>query len=58
METGSGFWLFIVLAVLTLLAMPWYPYSRGWGYRPAGALLGLFVLLAVIFYLGVLSAWR
>ncbi len=37
----------LILLVLMLLgAIPSWPYSRGWGYRPSGA-LGLVLLVVV-----------
>jgi hypothetical protein len=39
--------LLIILVVLLLGAMPTWPYSRGWGYRPSG-LLGLIVLVVIL----------
>jgi hypothetical protein len=43
----------IVLIVLVLLlvgAIPTWPHSRGWGYRPSGA-LGLVLLVVVVLLL-------
>ncbi len=34
-----GFWLSVLFFVLLIFAGPWWPYSRGWGFAPAGALL-------------------
>lgn len=42
--------LLIVLIVLLLLAVPAWPYSRGWGYWPSG-LLGLILLIVIIWLL-------
>jgi Protein of unknown function (DUF3309) len=40
--------ILIVLAVLMLLgAIPAWPHSRNWGYRPSGG-LGLILLIVVI----------
>lgn len=39
--------LLIVLILLLLGAVPAWPYSRGWGYCPSGA-LGLLVLIILI----------
>jgi len=30
------FWLLLILLTLLLVAVPAWPYSRGWGYRPFG----------------------
>jgi hypothetical protein len=45
-----GLLLLIILVVLLLGAMPRWPYSRGWGYRPSG-LLGLLVLVVILLML-------
>ena len=42
--------LLIVLVLLLLAAIPTWPYSRGWGYYPSGA-LGLIVIVLLIFVL-------
>ena len=43
--------ILIVLLVLMLLgAIPAWPHSRGWGYRPSGG-IGLVVLILVILLL-------
>lgn len=42
--------LVILLIVLLLLAVPVWPYSRGWGYFPSG-ILGLVVLILIILLL-------
>lgn len=40
--------IFIIILVLALLgAVPAWPYSRGWGYRPSG-LLGTLLVVAII----------
>ena len=42
--------LIIVLLVLLLGSAPTWPYSRGWGYYPSGA-LGLILLIVLILLL-------
>jgi hypothetical protein len=42
--------LLIILIVLLFGTVPAWPYSRGWGYYPSGA-LGLIVLVLVIMLL-------
>ena len=42
--------LFLLLIVLVLGAMPLWPYSRTWGYYPSGLVaftLGVLILLAI-----------
>jgi hypothetical protein len=46
--------LLIVLIVLLLGGLPAYPYSRDWGYRPAGLVSVLLVVLLVLLILQVL----
>mgnify|MGYP001235094092 CR=1 FL=1 len=46
--------LLLVLLILAIAALPSWPYSRGWGYYPAGGLgLVLLIILALILF-GVL----
>jgi hypothetical protein len=47
---STGTLLLIVLIVLLLVALPSWPYSRGWGYYPSGG-LGLVILIIVILLL-------
>jgi Protein of unknown function (DUF3309) len=44
--------LIIVLVLLLLGAIPTWPYSKGWGYFPAG---GLGLVLAIIIILVLLG---
>jgi len=45
----------ILLIVLLVGAAPTWPYSRGWGYYPSGALSVVLVILVVLLLLGQLS---
>jgi hypothetical protein len=45
-----GLILLIVLIILVLGAVPAWPYSRSWGYRPSGG-LGLLVVIVLILLL-------
>ncbi len=45
-----GLILLIILVLLLLGAVPAWPYSRGWGYRPSG-FLGLILIIVVILLL-------
>jgi hypothetical protein len=42
--------LLIVLILLVIGALPAWPYSTGWGYRPSG-LLGVLVLVLLVLLL-------
>lgn len=42
--------LLILLIVLLLVAVPVWPYSRGWGYFPSG-ILGLVLVVVIILLL-------
>jgi hypothetical protein len=42
--------LIVILLVLALGSAPAWPYSRGWGYAPSGA-LGTILLIILILYL-------
>ena len=42
--------IIIVLLLLVFGSFPAFPYSRGWGYAPSGA-LGTILLIVVILYL-------
>jgi hypothetical protein len=47
-----GLVLLILLILLLVGALPTYPYSRGWGYYPSGAVGLLLVVLLVLLVLG------
>ena len=46
--------LLIILVLLLLGAVPTYPYSRNWGYGPAG---GLGLLLVILLILLLFTPW-
>ncbi len=43
-----GLILLIILLILLLGGLPAWPYSRGWGYGPSGALGLLLIILLVL----------
>jgi len=45
-----GLILLILVVLLLLGALPTWPYSRGWGYRPS-SLLGIIVVIVVVLLL-------
>jgi len=45
-----GLILLILIVLLLLGALPTWPYSRGWGYRPS-SLLGIIVVIVVVLLL-------
>jgi hypothetical protein len=44
--------LIIILILLLLGAFPAWPYSRGWGYGPSGAVGLILVILLILLLLG------
>jgi hypothetical protein len=52
-----GLILLVVLLLLLVGAAPAWPYSREWGYYPAGG-LGFLVLLIIILLLFGMIPWR
>lgn len=40
--------LLLVVVILLLGALPAWPYSRGWGYYPSGALGAILVVLLLL----------
>ena len=46
--------LLIVVVLLLVGALPAWPHSSGWGYRPAGSIGGILVVLLVLALLGVI----
>lgn len=49
---NMGLILLIVLVILLLGALPAFPYSRSWGYRPTGVLGVLAALLLIVVLFG------
>jgi hypothetical protein len=41
------FFLFLILILLLIAALPTWPYSGGWGYYPSGG-LGLILLIVLL----------
>jgi len=44
--------LLLLLVILILAVTPAWPYSRGWGYYPAGGLGTILVILLLLMLLG------
>lgn len=42
--------LLVILVLMLIGAVPSWPYSRNWGYRPVGG-LGLILIIILILYL-------
>lgn len=49
-----GIVLLVVILFLVLLALPSWPYSRGWGYYPSGIFSVLLLVLIILLLLGYL----
>lgn len=52
---GLGTILLIVLIVLVIVALPTWPYSRGWGYMPGGIIGVILVIVLIMFLMGYLG---
>ena len=50
-----GTLLLIVLILLLIGAIPRWPYSRGWGYGPSGALAVLATVVLILLLTGRLA---
>lgn len=48
----AGTILLIILIVMLIGAIPAWPYSRGWGYRPSGGIGLLLILLLILILSG------
>jgi len=44
--------LLIILVLLLLGSVPAWPYSRGWGYRPSGALTLILIIVLILVLTG------
>ena len=52
------FWLLVIFLLISLIAsVPTYPYSRTWGYYPAGGIFFFLLLLFVLWWMAWLPAW-
>jgi Protein of unknown function (DUF3309) len=49
-----GLILLIILIVLLVGTVPAWPYSRGWGYAPAGGLGTVLLIILILLLLGVI----
>lgn len=45
--------ILIVIIILLVAALPTYPYSRDWGYAPGGTIAVIFIILLLLYLLGV-----
>jgi uncharacterized protein DUF3309 len=46
--------LIIILVLMLIGALPAWPHSRNWGYRPSGGLGLVLLILLILFLLGYL----
>jgi len=49
-----GLILLIILVVLLVGTVPAWPYSRSWGYAPAGGLGTVLLIVLILLMLGVI----
>lgn len=54
----AGFWVLLFVIIVLIAVLPAWPYSRQYGYTPAGALLAVLVLFLAFVWLGwIVMAW-
>lgn len=44
--------ILLIVVILALFVAPAWPYSRGWGYYPAGGLMLVVVVLLIVLLVG------
>lgn len=44
--------LLVILVLMLLAAIPTWPYSKGWGYYPSGAIALIFVIILILVLTG------
>lgn len=57
MEASLGFWILALLLFALVASLPFYPYSRAWGYRPGAAFLVLLLIAMVAMWLAGIVWW-
>jgi hypothetical protein len=50
-----GLILLILLICLIILALPTWPYSREWGYRPIGLISIILIILLILIVTNIIS---
>lgn len=50
-----GLIIVIIIVLLLLAVIPTWPYSRGWGYNPAGLIAAILLVFLILWLLGVIS---
>ena len=49
-----GFWVLAFFALVILIAVPWWPFSRRWGYLPAGVAGAALLLWFAMIWFGII----
>ena len=49
-----GFWLLVFFAFVALMAAPWWPFSRTWGYLPVSVAGFLLLMTLAFIWFGIL----
>ncbi|MBO0661021.1 DUF3309 domain-containing protein [Jiella sp. MQZ9-1] len=55
MDVGLGPILVVIVFLMLIAAIPTWPYSRQWGYRPTIAMGLIFLMIAVFVAIGGLG---
>ncbi|WP_404383027.1 DUF3309 family protein [Caenispirillum salinarum] len=48
----AGFWILVLLLLLWIVALPWWPYSRDWTYWPGGVVFAVVLTWLFLIWLG------
>ncbi|MFP4381390.1 MAG: DUF3309 family protein [Candidatus Sumerlaeia bacterium] len=46
--------LALILILVLLAVIPAYPYSRGWGYGPSGAIGTILLVILILWIIGII----
>lgn len=56
-DVSMAFWFLALLFFAFLVSLPFYPYSRAWGYRPGVAFLAILLLAMFAMWLAGIVWW-
>ena len=51
------FWILLIFLLLAVAAWPIWPYAQRWGYAPSLIGVAGFLIIIVMFWIGLLVVW-